>query len=346
MNILRYKQQARNWVYREDGGGDSSSDSAGFGPPASAMNYNTPSDASAYGGRYSGFDPNTPGIDSQFKGNLGSNGVIENTAPYTPGTETFNTAPAADPAAIAAAPIDQFAKLKELSDMFNKQNPMFAQTSAQLPSVTGSLNQLVNSGPIGSEYSNPVVAGQDQNVSDNYNTYGTTTPNTWQKLGLVPGMTSENFFNRETPMQRDERMGMVSDGIGRAVTGALIPAPIRLGLGAYGAYKGYQADPNKDIGKAIATGAQSLPGYAGALANMYNGNYGAALTGGLAKNGVTGPMANLAGIGADFASGKNVAPSLGGLAGQFAGQSIGGPLGGMFGKSLGQFMGKSGSIRK
>jgi hypothetical protein len=174
-------------------------------------------------------------------------------------------------------------------------------------------------------------------------------PSWFQKMGIVPGMSKENFFNQETPAQRDTRMGMVSNGInavGNAFTGAMMPPVARLGMGLYGAYKGYQADPNKDVGRAIATGAQGLPGYAGALANMYNGNYGAALTGGLAKNGVTGPMANMAGIGADYASGKNIAPSLGGLAGQFAGQSIGGPLGGMFGKSLGQFMGKSGSIRK
>jgi hypothetical protein len=265
-------------------------------------------------------------------------------------TGAWNT-PLSEPVAVApvAPPVDQFTRLKELSDMFNKENPMFAQTATQLPSVTGSLNQLVNSGPIGSEYSNPVVAGQDQNVSDNYNTYGTTTPNMWQKLGLVPGMTSENFFNRETPAQRDERMGMVSDGIGavgRAIVGAAIPAPIRLGLGAYGAYKGYQADPNHDVGRAIATGVQSMPGYAGALGNLYNGNYGAALAGGLAKNGITGPAAGLAGIGADYASGKNVAPSLGGLAGQFVGRSVGGPLGGMFGRSLGQQMSRSSSIRK
>jgi len=326
-----------------DGGAGSMGVSNGTGDGG-----NSHFDASAYGGRFSGFDPNTPGIDSQFRGNLGSNGVMENTDPYAPGTESFNT-PVADMPVMAATPLDQFTKLKELSDMFNKQNPMFAQTQTQLPSATNSLNQLVNSGPIGSEYSNPVVAGQDQNVKDNYNTYGTTTPNAWQKLGLVPGMTSENFFNRETPIQRDERMGMVSNGIGavgRAVTGALMPAPLRLGLSAYGAYKGYQADPNKDMDKAIATGAQSLQGYFGDLGNRYNGNYGAALAGGLAKNGITGPTANIAGIGADYASGKNVAPSLGGLAGQFVGQSVGGPLGGMFGRSLGQQMSRSRSIRK
>lgn len=303
-------------------------------------NDNTSHDATAWS-HEGGFDPNTPDVPAQFKGNFEGSGWSGPTTGVTPslGTEGVNS---------YAAPVNQFTKLKELSDMFNKENPQFAQTQTQLPNATNSLNQLVH-GPIGSEYSNSVVAGQDQNVSDNYNTYGTTTPNAWQKLGLVPGMTSENFFNKETPIQRDERMGMVGEGIGavgRAITGALIPAPIRLGLAGYGAYKGYQADPNKDLGKAVATGAAGLPGYAGALANLYNGNYGAALTGGLTKNGVSGPVANMAGIGADYASGKNVAPSLGGLAGQFAGQSIGGPLGGMFGKSLGQFMGKSGSIRK
>lgn len=322
-------------MYREEGDGDS----AGFGPPASAMNFNTSSDASAYGGRYSGFDPNTPGIPDQFKGNMSDNGVMENTSPYTPGTESFNVN--------AAAPVDQFTRLKELSDMFNKENPMFAQTQAQLPSATASLNQLVQSGPIGSEYSNPT--DQNQIRTDALSTYGTETPNTWQKLGIIPGMTSAQFFNKETPAQRDERVGMISEGasdVGKAMVGAALPAPVRMALGAYNAYSNYQNDPNKDLGKAVATGLSGVSGYTGALANMYNGNYGAAVTGGLAKNGVTGTLGTMAGLGTDYATGKNVAPSLGGLAGQFAGNAIGGPIGGMFGKSLGQQMSRSGSIRK
>ena len=332
MNILKYKHH----VLRDSWGSGGSEGSAGS---MNSGNDGGGSDASAYGGRYSGFDPNTPGIPDQFKGNMGENGVMENTSPYTPGTESFNVN--------AAAPVDQFTRLKELSDMFNKENPMFAQTQSQLPSATASLNQLVQSGPIGSEYSNPT--DQNQIRTDALSTYGTETPNTWQKLGIIPGMTSAQFFNKETPAQRDERVGMISEGasaVGKAMVGAALPAPVRMALGAYNAYSNYQNDPNKDLGKAVATGLSNVPGYTGALANMYNGNYGAAVTGGLAKNGITGPLANMAGIGADYASGKNVAPSIGGLAGQFAGQSIGGPLGGMFGKSLGQHIGRSSSVRK
>ena len=249
--------------------------------------------------------------------------------------------PSSSPTASAVvAPDDQFTRLKELSDMFNTKNPEFAQTQTQLPSVTNSLNQLVNSGPIGSEDGNPVVEGQDQNVRDNFNLYGTTTPNTWQKLGIIPGMDKNAFFDKESPIQRDTRMGMVGEGIGavgNALVSAAIPAPVRLGLAAYGAYQNYNNDPNRDAGKAIATGLAGVPGYAGALANMYNGNYGAALSGGLVKNGVSGQTANLAGLGTDAAMGRDVSPALGGLAGQFVGHSIGGPLGGMFGKSLGQY---------
>jgi hypothetical protein len=270
-----------------------------------------------------------------------------------------------------AAGTDQFARLKELSDMFNAKNPEFAQAQAQLPGVTDSLSQLTNSSP-------DVMGVTDLSPTDraslaklgvtSYSQLGQYAKDSGQNLSGILGHEVDNSGlhslatagygslyganpNNLTGQSVDHMIaaGNVSDGIGmlgKALVSAAMPPIARLGLAGYNAYKGYQADPNRDIGKAIATGASALPGYAGALANMYNGNYGAAVTGGLAKNGITGPTASLAGIGADFASGKNVAPSLGGLAGQFAGQSIGGPLGGMFGRSLGQQMSRSSSLRK
>ena len=105
------------------------------------------------------------------------------------------------------------------------------------------------------------------------------------------------------------------------------------------------------LGHAVANGLQNAGGYVGSLANLYNKDYGAALTGVLGKNGVTGNPAALAGIGLDYGLGKNIAPSIGGLAGQFVGRSIGGSgqAGanlGTFGKSLGQQMSRRASIRK
>jgi hypothetical protein len=320
MNIQRFKHVLR-MPWGEGDGTDGGMGSIGQSTNPSG------NDATAWGGKNSGFDPNTPGVDSQYKGNYDSNGVLTNTTPYIPGTEGFN--------GIASVP-NQFDKLKQLSDMFNTQNPEFKQTLGQLPTVTEGVNQLAASAP-------NLNTPEDSSQFDK---------NGWAyKMGLrMPGTdAAKNFFNHETTAERDTRMGLVGQGIGavgNAIMGAAMPAPIRMAMGAYGAYNNYQNDPNKDLGKAIATGVSGMPGYVGALGNMYNGNYGSAITGALGANGIRGPVASLAGVGGDYASGKNIGPSLGGLAGQFAGQSLGGPLGGMFGRSLGQQMSKNSSIRK
>ena len=171
------------------------------------------------------------------------------------------------------------------------------------------------------------------------------------KLGIRnPGSeASQNFFNNETAPERNVRMDLVGkgiEGVGKAFMGAITPAPISMGLHAYNAYQDYQKDPSKGLGGAIANALSGASGYTGALANMYNGNYGSAAVGALGKGGITGPAANAAGIGIDYATGKNVAPSLGGFAGQTLGNYVGGTLGGMFGKQLGQFMNKNNVVRK
>ena len=229
--------------------------------------------------------------------------------------------PGSSPTATAnAPPVDQFARLKELSEMFKPQ-------------------QI---GPIGSEAGaiyNAPVPGQDQNLADNQNTYGDTTPSVWKRLGIVPGMDKNEFFDKETKAQRDDRMGMVGNTIGvvgNAFMGAMMPAPVRLGLGLYGAYRGYQNDPNKDVGKAIATGATGLGGYFGAAGNAYLGNYGSAIAGGLAKAGVDSNLGNIAGLGTDYSMGKDVNKPLSMMAGQYVGNQMGGPVGGVFGQNIGK----------
>jgi hypothetical protein len=190
-------------------------------------------------------------------------------------------------------------------------------------------------GPIGSEYSNTVVPNQDQFVSDNQNTYGDTTPGVWKRLGITPGFS----FDKETAAQRDDRMGMIGNAVGvvgNAFVGAMMPAPMRMGLGLYGAYRGYQADPNKDVGKAIAKGATGLGGYFGAAGNAYLGNYGSAVTGGLVKSGVDTNLANIAGLGTDYGMGKDVNKPLASMAGQYVGNQMGGPVGGVFGQNIGK----------
>ena len=328
MNILRYKQKAQGWMPRDDGGGE------GTTTPTETT---TPTDATAWGGKESGFDPSTPGIDNQYKGNFEGSGWSGSTTGETlaPGvTGNVNTQVASSP--------DQFSRLQELSDMF--------KTNQQLPGATNSLNQLSNLNFGGYTTGSDMNAqNQDQAQADQARFQEQNTPTWAARMGIIPGMSKEAYFNQLSPSANAERMGMINTGIGavgNALVGAALPAPVRMALGAYNAYQGYQNDPNKDLGKAVATGLSGVSGYTGALANMYNGNYGAAVTGGLAMSGITGPLGTMAGLGTDYATGKDVAPSLGGLAGQFAGNAIGGPIGGMFGKSLGQQMGRSGSIRK
>jgi hypothetical protein len=167
------------------------------------------------------------------------------------------------------------------------------------------------------------------------------------QLGLRnPGSpAARDFFNHETTPEQNTRMELVGkgiEGVGKAFMGAIMPAPIGMALNAYKTYQNYQNDPNKDLGKAFADALSGSGGYTGALANMYNGNYGSAVTSALGKT----PGANIAGIGTDYLTGKNVAPSIGGLVGQSIGNQFGGTLGGMFGQSLGKQIGQNNVVRK
>jgi hypothetical protein len=167
------------------------------------------------------------------------------------------------------------------------------------------------------------------------------------KLGMRnPGSpAAQDFFNHETAPERDVRSDLVGRGI-EGIAKSMLPAPVSMGMHAYNAYQNYQNDPSKGLGSAIANALSGASGYTGALANMYNGNYGSAAMSALGKNGISGPGTSAAGIGIDYLTGKNIAPSLGGFTGQVLGNAAGGTLGGMFGKQLGQFMSKDNVVRK
>jgi len=171
----------------------------------------------------------------------------------------------------------------------------------------------------------------------------------WDKLGLRGfGITSDDVFKEEAanPAMRDTRMGMLGTGIGTLGNAFMSASPMGPAMSAVRGYDSYMNDPTKNVMNAVAKGASGMGGYIGALGNLYSGNYGNALTGVLGKAGVSSPARSLAGIGVNFAQGKNVAPSLGGLAGQFLGRSAGGNVGATLGKTLGQQFGGSYSIRK
>lgn len=294
MNILRFKH-----VLRDSWGSDSGGDVGG-------------NDATAYGGKESGFDPNTPGVAEQFKGNMGSGGVMENTTSYIPGTESFAAGPAVAP--------NQFSYLTQLSDMFNNKNPQFAATSSQLPGINQNLGQLTQSSP----------------------DLGTTQENQFDKNGLayrlglrMPGTeAAKNFFGTETPAERDTRISMIGEGIGnvgQAMMHTMMPAPIRMGMGLASAYKNWDSDkPMASAGRALG----ALPGYAGIAGQAMQGNYGSALAGGLTKSGMSPMSAGGLGMGLDAFQGKDVTRPATGLAGYAVGNQLGGPVGGVFGQNL------------
>jgi len=296
--------------------GEAGGTDGGAGSMGSATTH-TPNDASAYGGRYSGFDPNTPDVDSQFKGNMGSGGIMENTASYTPGTENYSTP-------VAAAPQDQFSYLKQLSDMFNNKNPQFAATSSQLPGINDSLGQLTQAP---SSY----MSGPD---ADAQAAFKTAHPSLYSWGLRAPGTTSEQMFNSESAAEKDTRMGLVGNAIGNiggAVMSTMMPAPLRMGMGLASAYKNWDsAKPLESAGRGLA----ALPGYAGVAGQAMQGNYGSALAGGLTKAGVSSMTAGGLGMGLDASQGKDVRRPAAGLAGYYAGSQLGGPVGGVFGQNL------------
>ena len=280
-------------------------------------------DATAYGGRNAGFDQSYGKGDTGLGYNSDGSPVNQDPTAWGPPQEA---PPAPD---VWNPPEDTLTKPAPISyenlvpsflrDMFKNGN-----LNPNQQSLDRSLNNLIQS---------PVAPQQERGLLD--------------RLGLRGfGVTSDQLFDSETPAMRDDRMGLVGKGLGTIGNSFISASPMGPAMSAVRAYDSYVNDPSKNVTDAVAKGASGMGGYIGALGNLYNGDYGKALTGVLSKNGVSSPTSNLAGIGLNYAQGKNVAPSLAGLAGQFAGRSVGGNVGATLGKTLGQQFGGSYSIRK
>jgi hypothetical protein len=346
MNILKFKHH----VLRDSWGTGGSDGSAGSMNSDSSSNTRSWSDASGTVTT----NPYTGGISwTGTSGNLGGSFTDPNfnTPVQQPvETEEQKAQKLADEAENQRLVQRQQFALNKME--FDNKNPNYVQGLSQMPQMQKSLGQMYSGYTTGSQFN---VQNNDQAQSASDAAGQSTSPSIWHRLGLrAPGTTSDSFLNSETPSQRADRMGIVGDsigGVGKAMISAMMPAPMRMAISGLQAYDKYKQNPDIGVGHAVASGLQGAGGYVGSLANMYNGNYGAALTGALGKNGVTGDPAAIAGIGLDYGLGKNIAPSLGGLAGQFVGRSIGGSgqAGanlGTFGKSLGQQMSRRASIRK
>lgn len=166
-----------------------------------------------------------------------------------------------------------------------------------------------------------------------------TPGDTMYRLGFrnIGSAAAKDPFRYETTAERDDRMGLVGDAIGKvgkAVISAAMPAPISAALGVYNGIQDYNktGDWKSALGKALG----GFGGYSSAAGNILQGNYGSAVTNVLSKNNV-GPLESMAaGIATDKATGKDVSEKAGGLGGYFLGNKIGGPLGGAFGGFLGR----------
>ena len=265
-------------------------------------------DETAYGGRYSGFDPNTPGIKDEYKGNFSGSGWSGPTlgvtpAPGTEGSGTLPTMPNLSPEA------EGF-----LSKMFK---------SPDLGQMQGNLQDLTAMNP------NQGAFGWFQPGSLGYR-WGLRDPGSL-------AARDKNFFDNETEAERNDRMGLVGNTLGvlgNAFMATAMPPTLSSALGAIKGYQEYK--DTGDVKRGLGTALTALPGYFGAAGNVLKGNYGSALTGALAKNGVAMPEASLAGLALDKYQGKSVTKPLMGLGGYFAGRSLGGPVGGVFGQNIGK----------
>ncbi len=301
MNILRYKQKAQNWMPREDSG-DSGDSTRTWTDSQGSVTTN----------------PDTGGIT--WSGNNGQQaGSFSD-----PG---FNTPQAAPAPAVG----------NDLSTMAPGLNTLFTNPGVQ-GQLSQSLSQLGNMNYGGYTTGSDLNAqNSDQAAADQARYQDQNTPTWAARMGIIPGMSKEAYFNQLSPSANAERMGMINTGLGAvggAFMNAVMPAPMRIGLGALGAYNNYQK--NGDMQQAIGQGMSSLPGYFGAAGQALQGNYGGALTGALTKGGMSPTNAMAAGLGTDAAMGKDVSKPAAGLAGYFAGNQLGGPVGGVFGQQLGK----------
>ena len=220
----------------------------------------------------------------------------------------------------------------------NDSSPDAATNSGSFNTPSGGL-----SGMFGGNYGgyqtgsslNPTTLPQAQ--SDQAQYANPDTPSWAHRLGIIPGMSSSQYFDQQSPSQQADRMGMIGTGIGAigsTITNAMMPGPLRMALGGLSAYNTYQNTGN--VQQAAGQAMSSLPGYFGAAGQALQGNYGNAVAKVAGLNGSDGYSSSLAGLGVDAAGGKDVSSPAYGLAGMYAGNKLGGPLGGAFGNLLGK----------
>jgi len=335
MNIIKYKHH----VLRDrwgDGGGSSSDNGGG--------NTNTGGSSRTWSDASGSVTTNPDDGSIRWTGGGGSGSFTDPN--YD--TPSFQNPVVVDPKIAeeqAQAAQEQRFALNKMN--FDSNNPEMVQQVAQLPAINKTLGQLYSGYTTGSDFN----ITRPSQIASAQEAAGPNPNQGWgHSWGFRPaGTTFSQMQESETPSQQAERIGNVMNvvkTVGSGAISAMMPAPMRLALSGIQAYDNYTKNPTQGIGTALANGLSNAGGYTGVLANLYNKNYGAALSGGLTKNGITGLPNSLSSMGVDYMTGKNIAPSLGGVAGQVIGKSLGGTLGGLFGSSLGKQLSRSASIRK
>lgn len=154
--------------------------------------------------------------------------------------------------------------------------------------------------------------------------------------GNMYGVNPNNLEGQNVDhMIAAQNAGSFLGNVGQFLTRAAMPAPVSLALGGINAYQSFQK--NGDWRQALGKAMGGAGGYAGAIGQALQGNYGGALTGALSKGGANPLVSMTTGTALDAATGKNVNQNLG----QIAGYALGKQQGGAPGAVLGAFAGRS-----
>jgi hypothetical protein len=142
--------------------------------------------------------------------------------------------------------------------------------------------------------SQPAATQESQDVSVK------DKPSLMQRLGIVPGMSKDQFFSQETPAQRDDRMGIIGNAIGRVgnfalggVASSMGLSPLMTGAKALAAYDASQkTDKPMSIGDALTAAATDILG--NKAAGAINSEAAKALGPGMGQLNQLGSMYSLA----------------------------------------------------
>jgi len=144
----------------------------------------------------------------------------------------------------------------------------------------------------------------------------------------MEGQSVDHMINANNAMN-------VIGKVGNFLVRAALPAPISMAMTGIQAYQNY--NKTGDWKQALAQAMGGAGGYAGAVGQALQGNYGGALTGALSRGGANPLVSMTSGTALDAARGKNVTANLG----QIAGYALGKQQGGAPGAMLGSFAGRS-----